>query len=586
MVWKNWYLYFALFVVVVAAYMNSFNAPFIFDDEHTIVTNGGIRDITNLKAVLFNSENAGRPLLFVTFALNYAVGELKPFGYHVVNFILHFGTSCLVFLLLAEILGREGVADRLWPAFGAALFALHPMGVEAVTYIASRSDGLSTFLYLLAFYMLIRGGLRFGWRFALAMAAFVLALLTKETAITLPALAVVFALAYGGGIRRENAWPLAMLWAVLPLYFLFRSFALGYALEKYVAKDVSVHDYFLSQLVVVPFQYIPRLFVPIYQILDADQTVVDASLIPSVLAGGAMALALLVFAFLRFRVSRPYSFSILWFFGALSVTSSFYPIFDAYAERRLYLALPAFCLAVVYSLHLLEKRLACPRKKIVAVAVAVLAVFGGLTWERNRLFAHPVLIMEDNISKTFTNPRMHVAVFHEYLRAGQGDKAEETILFAVKAFPESAFVRLDYCWLLGSKGEFEKLERELVGIKPIRPNEFAWYYDFKGVIAGQKGDFDAAMGYFRKAIAADPKHGRGNIVVLLKMMGRDKDAQEYARRTLKEFPLDADMHFQLGLLLSKDDAGAAMEEFRTALRLSPGHSGALKMVEKFGNISG
>jgi len=586
MVKKSWFPYAGLFAAAFAVYAGSLHAPFIFDDVHTIVTNEGLRDLGNLKKV-FTSEYAGRPFLFFTFALNYAAGYLDPFGYHLVNVILHWGTSCLVFLILAEILAQEGIDDRLWAALGASLFALHPMAVEAVAYTASRSDGLSTFLYLLAFYLLIRCGFRFSLRFAVALVAFALALLTKETAVTFPALAVAFALAYGKA-DRDSVRPVAALWLVLPLYFLFRALALGHPLEEGVGREVSSKEYFLTQLTVVPFQYIPRLFVPVRQILDADLNLVDTILNPATLLGGAAILALLAFAFVRFRASRLYAFSILWFFGALSITSSFYPIFDAYVERRLYLALPAFCLAAAYSLYLLETKASLPRKKILAVAAAVLIVFGWLARERSNLFADPILVMEDNISKTISNPRLHIGLYREYLKAGMEGKAEERLLFAAKAFPTSPLVQLEYCRLLASRGEFDKLERILADVTPVRPTEFAEYYDFKGVIDGQKGNYDAAMRYFRMALTTDPRNvdTRANVIVLLQITGKNDEALRYARQAVKDSPREADLHYQLGVLLLGKDANAAQDEFRTVLKLQPSHRGGRKMMETPGGIPG
>jgi len=255
-------------------------------------------------------------------------------------------------------------------------------------------------------------------------------------------------------------------------------------------------------------------------------------------AGAGVVFSLLAFAFIRHRESRMYAFAILWFFGAISVTSSFYPIYDTYAERRVYLPLPAFCLAVSFTLYRIAGLGEKARKAVLAAALAVLTLFGALTHHRNHLFSDTIRILEDNVSKTFANFRMNIALFWEYLKTGQDEKAEELILFAAKADPKNVSVMLHYCWLLGYQGKFDQLERELAKITPVMPNQWTMYYDFMGILAGQKGDFDKAMHYFQRALIYKPGHvdTHANVIVLLKLMGQPDEAVRYARGLIVKDP--------------------------------------------------
>ncbi len=574
----------ALFILAAAAfaaYANSFNAPFVFDDNHTVVENIGIRNLADLKAV-FTSDYAGRPLLFLTFALNYAAGALDPFGYHLVNFLLHTATSFIVFLLLDNLLGREAVSDRRWALVGALLFAVHPMNVETVTYISSRSDSLATFFYYSAFLLAIAAGFRLNGKSLLALALFAAGLLTKETVVTLPALLAIFVLQFETEKRKEAVPLLALFWLMLPLFFLYRMYALGAMLEANAEPAATPHDYLLTQFTVVALRYLPRLFIPVNQSIDADIGLKTTLFDPSVMLGGALIAAALIFAFVHFRRHRLYSFAILWFLGTLSVTSSFYPILDTYVERRIYLALPAFALALVFTLARLTGARPAARKGVIAALAIVLALFTVATLRRNAVFASTISLYEDAAAKGSEKPRVYVGLAEAYMTAGMMEKAEDTIRFAVKAFPGSVMVRLKYCWLLGNKGDFSGMRREIDAMRPVRPQDVAWYYDYKGVLAGQAGAYAEALDWFDKALAIVPTHvdTRANKIILLGMMGRRGDALAMAREAVARWPHKADYHYQLGTLLLPDDRMAAIEAFKAALAANPEHRGARTMIKQ------
>ncbi len=193
-------------------YFNSLENGYHFDDYHHIVDNPHLKDIRNIPSFFFDTtkfsktgwQNHYRPLLLVTYALNYYAGRLQPVGYHVVNLAFHVGSAFLVFLIVESMLAgsKEGVAAgfslrpkfsspatnlarrlkpaatglatglgrRLKPAatgyllpaacFAALaaslIFAVHPFNSEVVNYITARSSVMSGFFYLLAFYCWVK----------------------------------------------------------------------------------------------------------------------------------------------------------------------------------------------------------------------------------------------------------------------------------------------------------------------------------------------------------------------------------------------------------------------------------------------
>src|SRR3990172_28800 len=133
-----------LVFLCVAAYSNCFVVPFQFDDDRLIRFNFSLRDFGQWNGIV-HSE-LFRPLTILSFAFNFWISQKDPASYHVVNLLLH-GTTTTLFYLLLKGLSRNPMF--CWLA--AALFAVHPLNTESVTYISSRSILLCAMFYLLAF---------------------------------------------------------------------------------------------------------------------------------------------------------------------------------------------------------------------------------------------------------------------------------------------------------------------------------------------------------------------------------------------------------------------------------------------------
>ena len=581
---RSGYFIVVLTAAALAAYANSFHAPFLLDDIHTIVRNFGLRDLSDLKAV-FTYDYAGRPFLYLTFALNFAAGDLNPFGYHVVNVALHIGVSFMVYLFILELLGREGIENRLYAALGSLVFALHPLNVETVTYLSSRSSGLCVFFYLLSFLLAVRGGRNKGSRLPLSIAAFILALMTKELAVTLPAVLTLFIYQFEGsaGLKRESRM-LALFWLVIPFYFLYRLMAIGHFLEEPSVELVNRAgpvSYFLTQLDVVGLRYIPRLFVPVNLQFDAGVLVKRTLFDPAVIGGGLLLAALFGWAVINFRKRRPLSFALLWFFITLSITSSFLPILDAYVEHRLYIAMPGFCLAVSYLAYTLTEKFPGSVKAVAAFFVAILMVFGALTFARNELFKSPRLVWEDTINKSWGKSRVYVALAYDYIKTAEYGKAEEVLRFGQKAFKDRVDMQLALCWVLGAQGKFDRMEEALLKIEPKKPREWADYYNFKGLIEGRKRNIEAAAAYLTKSLELAPSHvdATANMAVLLNISGKKAEALEWLNEAIRKNPYEADFHYQLGTMMLASDRVRAMVEYQKTLELDPFHVRAKKALQ-------
>ncbi len=185
------------------AYCNSFGGPFIFDGKGSIVENSHIRRLWPIWQV-FRAEPgstvAGRPILSLSFALNYQISGLKVWSYHAVNLAVHILSA----LTLFGILRRTLLSERLRGRFGQASFSLalicaliwlaHPLQTGSVTYIVQRAESLMGLFYLLSLYCAIRGFSSAKSRrwYTPAILACALGMGTKEVMATVPFMVLLY----------------------------------------------------------------------------------------------------------------------------------------------------------------------------------------------------------------------------------------------------------------------------------------------------------------------------------------------------------------------------------------------------------
>src|SRR6266478_3791532 len=139
----RWWMPVVLALLCAAAYRNTFHAPFLFDDLPAILQNPAVRRFWPLSAVVTGSFAglSGRPLISLSLAFNYALGGYDVVGYHLLDLVVHFLNTLLVFAIVYHTQSRQrssrtGHDHTLWLAFAiAALWMLHPLVTESVTYV-------------------------------------------------------------------------------------------------------------------------------------------------------------------------------------------------------------------------------------------------------------------------------------------------------------------------------------------------------------------------------------------------------------------------------------------------------------------
>ena len=190
-------------VTAVLAYQNSFAGVFTFDDEPWILRNATIRQLWPIQSWLFPGEAStlgGRPVISLTLAINYALGETDVWGYHAMNLAIHVLAALSLFGVLRWTLTSPRLRDRFGSAAGplalaaTLLWTVHPLQTQAVTYVIQRCESLVALFYLLTLYCVIRGAASRPpslWSVA-AFTACLLGMATKEVMVTAPIVVLLY----------------------------------------------------------------------------------------------------------------------------------------------------------------------------------------------------------------------------------------------------------------------------------------------------------------------------------------------------------------------------------------------------------
>ncbi len=360
-----------LVAATVVVYANGLAGSFTYDDKAIIRDNLRIRSVRGLSDVFQTQYFGGprgfgsayRPMLLFSYAVQWWIHGGDAAAFHVGNVVLH----AIAVLLLAWLLLRLDLPPPA--AFGAALlFAVHPIHVEAVTSLVGRGETQSAVFVLL--YLILAGhsmeaGRRRGLFFVGALAAYALAILTKESAAIAPALhglLLVFKAQGSLGARLQasvrRGWALFLGSALVLAGFLYlRSLVLGGALRSPGTGIFEVENALAplgpvtraANAAVILWRYLGRCLFPLH--LSADESAWSISVWPvrSPLPVGAVALLGCVGALAarRLRFRDPVALGVV-FFGLafLPTCNVLFPIGTIFAERLAYLPSVGFCIAL------------------------------------------------------------------------------------------------------------------------------------------------------------------------------------------------------------------------------------------------
>jgi hypothetical protein len=504
-----------------AVFLPSLKGAFLYDDLSVVVENRSIRDLTQWRAILLHEPS--RPLLNLSWALNYAVSGLRPWSYHLLNVALHAGNAALLASLLLFLAARhKRLPTPMEAAVTALFFAVNPMAVETVAYVASRSSALATFFGLATLRLAAPALLEGSWRrLGLATLCYVLALATKEEAASIPLMLLLldffFLRGPEGKESRQRILMHAPFW-VLP--------AMGLVLRRAVTgewlptnPEIGRGAYLWTQWTVFPLYFV-RALVPLDPAFFRGQPAAWP-VTPGAVLVGLLTAALVVSAIVWRRRWPEWTLAIAWLAAGLLPSSSLVPLAEMAVDHRAYLGC-AFALLLVARLVL--------RPRAPALVGAVLVVLAGLTLRYEWILGDPVRAWEDAVARAPRAAEAHRGLAEAY--AGKGDpRAEATLRDAVRLDPNDAKSWTNLGVLYAESRRYPDSIEALRAASRAAPSD-PRIHDNLGLLLKIVGRVDEAAAAFETAIRLDPRlaQPRLNLAEILVERGD----RERARRLVDE----------------------------------------------------
>ena len=450
---KYFFTFIALLAALFIIYSNSFHGDWHFDDFGNIVTNSHVQiksfSWQEIKNCIYDNaqKRLWRPLPVLSFALNYKLGGTDVFGFHVVNFIIHYLAALFLFLFIYNTLKLPQLKDQYeniaYPVALLATFfwALNPLNVTCVTYIVQRYASMLGLFYIMSMYFYLKGrtseksiySILF---FILCIAAGFAALLSKENAAMLPVSIFLFDLFLIEGITRENILKYTKI-ALLPLLliliigFIYTSgfssfFGLPSIFAGYKIRGFTMTQRLLTEPRIILF-YLSLLFYPIgsrltflYDFEVSRSLMHPWTTIPSIL----LIFFIIGFAFYIAKKRPLISFCIIFFFLNHIIEGSIFNLELIYDYRNY---LPSMFLFIPFAEFIIYAVDYFSYKKFIQIIVAfgiviILFGLGDITYSRNKIFSDDFLFWFDNINKSPGLSRPHTAIGSIYLNYNEREK--------------------------------------------------------------------------------------------------------------------------------------------------------------------
>jgi len=536
-------------------YLNILLNGFVYDDHTQVTNNPYLQNFHHLKEIFTTTvwsyvgaqgvTNYYRPMMTLGYLACYWIFGPLAYGFHLASLLLHALIVCLLFTLTERLTG-----DRVWALSAAALFALHPVHVESVAWIAAVTDLELTFFYLITFSLFLgvarEGGKRSEGTLAAMLVAFILALLSKEQAMTLPALTTVYEHFYRAD-RRETRTSQKLarygpLWLLAVAYVLFRIRFLGALAPVNQMRAIEPQQVVFSALALTG-QYVGKLLWPVrlsaFYVFHRGASLWE----PRVVAGLLTLAALTVLFVVLWRSRDPRfhfaSFGIIWFFTTLApVLNVHWMAANVFAERYLYLPSVGFCwLAGLAAARLWSGAERRPTQRKALAGLVLAALCAARIVIRNRDWRNDIVLYASTLRSSPDAYPILNNLGTVYWQDGNVDKAEAAWRRALALNGDSAIVLNNL-----------------------------------GLVASRHKHYDQAVSFFQRAMKLKPNYTDPhlNLGTAYRDMGLDGPAETQLRAAVTLSPLNQHARNELGqLLLGEGRLGEAEDQFRASARSEP-----------------
>ncbi|MDM8554377.1 tetratricopeptide repeat protein [Desulfococcaceae bacterium HSG7] len=575
----------------------------LFDDTLYVSENRYVKNGLNFKAFkwAFNFENKTNthwhPLTWLSHALDCHIYGLEPGRHHITNLIFHIVSTLLLFLSLNRM------TDDLWQsAFVASLFALHPLNVNSVAWIAERKNVLSTFFWMLTVWL-------YAWycakpklyRYLTVVLSLTLGLLSKPMLVTLPC--VLILLDYWPLERFQKKWsrngcikttikklnppmvsirhklasfPFVLILEKTPLFILsgitvYLSSSALQDLEPMtgfssVPMMLRIENALVSYIIYINKMFWPdnlAVFYPYPDMIPLWQTI------------GAF-IILLVITLFAIRKCEQHSYILigwLWYIGTLVpalglVQTGLWP---AYADRFTYIPLIGLFIILAYGLPELYFKWHYRKTGLIAAVTIILITLIFITYNHVRYWKDDIALFQQTIAVTEDNYIAHNNLGLAFMDHNQPVKAIKHFSEALRIYPGHTLAHNNMGFLLAKQGKIDKAIRYYLNAIRINPDFKKAHANIAVALMKQNRAVEA-IEHYQTAVRIDPKYAEVhlNLGIALAGQGMTKEAVNHLHTVLEiNDGYEAQAHYNLGNILRMQNIDEAIYHYLEALQIKP-----------------
>ena len=565
----------------IAIYANTLSMDFVWDDLTQIKENLKIRSLRNVPSMFTSDVWSGvgqespyyRPIFTLSTAADYFISGKNPSGYHLTNILLHAAVSVMFYILALKILGNE-----LASVSAVLVFTVHPVHAEAIAWISGRNEPLAALFMFASLYsyILYRDKTKILY-LILSVFLFFIALLSKELAVTLPLIILLYEICFREGtLKQKIKLPLFYTAVIMP-YLVLRTLSLKYALW-------SVSDPLLWRIYTLPIlivEYLRLLIFPsnlkVFYDIPLRQSPFELNVILSLI----LIIMVIAVTIAALKYNKRLFFSLLWIIialiPALNIIAQIRPALMA--DRYLYIPSAGFSLAmgiVFLRIHNWKSNKEY-RKITMTCGLIIIAGLSIITFQRNYVWGnqHSFLTTMVNNAPNYFGGHNDLGLI--YFKEGRYEDAIKKFNDCLKLFPNYGKARVNLGAVYFRQGRLEDAEREFNYALKIKNDYYPAYYSL-GVVYSRQGRLEDAINAFKSALKIEPDNADA-----LNSLGSayiDKNRLDKAVKELTKAlfirPDFTDAQYNLGVAyMYQGNFNEAIESFKSVLAVNPDHADAL-----------
>ena len=580
-----------LVIAILLVYWQVRNYSFVnYDDRQYVTHNHYVNTGFTLDSIkwAFTAIHASNwhPLTWLSHMLDCQIYEMNAGHHHMTNVLFHILNTLLLFLVF------KGMTGKLWQSgFVAALFALHPLHVESVAWVAERKDLLSTFFWMLTLWSYTRYVKRLEFKqYLLTVLFFILGLLAKPMLVTLPF--VLFLLDFwplrrfelasrGESDSQQRRFNLGLIYEKVPLFFLS---ALS-SVVTYIAQESSGA---VNSLAVIPFH-----------IRIANATVSYASYIGKMIwphhlavfypypefivfwkiAGAGLLLGGISVAVYKMARTKPYvAVGWLWYIGTLVPVIGIVQVgVQKMADRYTYIPLIGLFIIIAWGVPDILVRWRHKRVILAVSTTFVLSAFMICTWFQIKNWQNSITLFEHALNVTVDNSVAHINLGEALAGQGKVDAAVRHYYEALRIKPNLAAPHLNLGVALRESGNLSEAMDHFSKVLGLKSDCAEAHYEL-GDTLDRKGDFASAIEHYLEAVRIKPDYAKvyNNLGVILAHQNKDKEAIAHFYKAVQIDSAYSGAYYNLGkIFTNQGKIEDAILNYRKTLHFDPDNTQAL-----------